>query len=595
MRARSRLAVLAAAALTCAASASSAVSRVMISPEPGTTDASPTTQISIFGVRPSKIRSVSVTGAISGRHAGGLHAYSAHRGASFLLRQPLDQGERVAVSVRLAGRPSIAFAFTVAHLDNIPPVINLPARQPGKLEHFVSQPDLVPPHITVLKPGAGGDGDIFLAPLPSPIVHPESNNAISIHPVGPGGPMILDNRGRLVWFHQLAPPLVATNFRPQSFGGHEVLTWWQGPVTLSAFGTGEGVIADLSYRTLRTVTAGNGYTTDLHEFVLTPSGDALLTSYSPVRVHLPGTAPGALSPLLDSIVQEVDVRTGLVVWEWHSYGHIPLKDSYATPANSADYDAYHLNSLQLLGGNRLLVSARDTSALYLLDRSSGRILWKLGGKASSFRLRRGARFYFQHDAQMLGPSEVSLFDDEAGPPFEASASRALFLRLDLRHRTAGVLRSYRRPGDHTLAQSEGSVQPLAGGNVFVGFGATQYFSEFSAAGRVLFDAALPVDDGSYREYRFPWSATPTTRPTVAVRRTSPTQVAVYASWNGATTVARWAVLAGPTPSALEPVISAGRSGFETRIDLASSAGSFAVEALSHSGRVLATSKAVTAT
>jgi hypothetical protein len=314
-----------------------------------------------------------------------------------------------------------------------------------------------------------------------------------------------------------------------------------------------------------------------------------------VLVHLPGTAPGVLSPLLDSIVQEVDVRTGLVVWEWHSYGHIPLRDSYATPANSADYDAYHVNSIQLLGGNRILVSARDTSAVYLLDRASGRILWKLGGKASSFRLRRGARFYFQHDAQMRGPSEVSLFDDEAGPPFEAPASRALLLKLDLRHRTAGVVRSYRRPGNHTLAQSEGSVQQLAGGNVFVGFGATQFFSEFSAGGKLLFDAGLPVDDGSYREYRFPWSATPTTRPTAAVRRTSPTRVVVYASWNGATTVARWEVLAGQSPSALNPAASARRSGFETQIGVASSDGSFAVRALSHSGRVLATSKAVSAT
>jgi hypothetical protein len=566
----------------------------MISPQAGTPDASPTTQISILGVAPSQIRSVRLSGAASGAHTGALHRYSANRGASFVLTQPLTQGERVTVRVRLAGRPTIAFAFTVAHLAKIPPVINLPAHQPDKLDHFVSRPDLLPPHITVLKQGAGGSGDIFLTPLPSPIVHPESNNAISINPVGPGGPMILDKHGKLVWFQQLPTPLVAANFRPQSFAGHEVLTWWQGPVTLSAFGTGEGVIADLSYRTLRTVTAGNGYTTDLHEFVLTPSGDALLTSYSPVLVHLAGTAPGVLSPLLDSIAQEVDVRTGLVVWEWHSFGHIPLADSYATPANSADYDAYHVNSLQLLPGNRLLVSARDTSSVYLVDRAGGRIVWKLGGKASSFRLRRGARFYFQHDAQMLGSDKVSLFDDEAGPPFEAPASRALVLKLDLRHRSAAVLRSYRRPGNHTLAQSEGSVQQLPGGNVFVGFGSTQFFSEFSATGKLLFDASLPVDDGSYREFRFPWSATPTTRPTVAVRRTSPTRVAVYASWNGATTVARWAVLAGPTPSALEPAISARRNGFETRIDLASSAGSFAVEALSHSGRVLATSTAVTA-
>jgi hypothetical protein len=593
IRSRAPFAVLAAAVCTCAtATTAPAAVPLTISPAPGTPDASPTTQISILGAPLTKIKAVAVYGASSGRHAGVLRPYSATRGASFILRRPLTQGERVTVNVRVAGVLTRTFAFTVARLDKIPPVINLPAQQPGKLDHFVSRPALLPPHITVLKHGGTTSGDIFLTPLPSPIVHPQSNNAISINPVGPGGPMILDSRGKLVWFDQLPTPLVATNFRPQRFAGHEVLTWWQGPVTFAAFGTGEGVIADLSYHTLRTVTAGNGYTTDLHEFVLTPSGDALLTSYSPVLVHLAGTAPGALSRLMDSIVQEVDVRTGLVVWEWHSFGHIPLADSYATPANSADYDAYHLNSIQLLPGNRVLVSARDTSAVYLLDRASGRVIWTLGGKASSFRLRPGARFYFQHDAQMTEPDQVSLFDDEAGPPFEAPSSRALVLKLDLKHRTAAVKRSYRRPGNATLAQSEGSMQTLPGGNIFVGFGSTPFFSEFSAAGRLLFDARLPTDDGSYRVFRFPWSAAPTTRPDATVRRTSPSRVSIYVSWNGATTVARWQVLAGASPTKLAPAAASPRRDFETRIDLTSTANTYAVRALSASGRVLATSEAV---
>jgi hypothetical protein len=563
-----------------------------ISPAPGTPDASPSTQISILGASLGKIKSVAVNGASSGPHAGVLRPYSAHRGASFLLRRGLTQGERVTVRLRVTGFPTKVFAFTVAHLDTIPPVINLPAQQPDKLDHFVTRPDLLPPHITVLKQGGTTNDDIFLTPLPSPIVHPESNNAISINPVGPGGPMILDGHGRLVWFDQLPRPLVATNLRPQRFAGHEVLTWWQGPVTFSAFGTGEGVIADPSYRTLRTVTAGNGYTTDLHDFVLTPSGDALLTSYSPVLIHLPGTPPGTLSKLLDSMVQEVDVRTGLVVWEWHSFGHIPLAASYATPANSADYDAYHLNSIQLLPGNHVLISARDTSAVYLLDRSTGRVLWTLGGKASSFRLRPGARFYFQHHAQMTTPNEVSLFDDEAGPPFEAPASRALLLKLDFRHHTAAVVSSFRRPGNHTLAQSEGSTQRLPDGNAFVGFGSTPFFSEFSATGKLLFDARLPTDDGSYRVFRYPWSATPSTRPDVKVRRTSPTRVSVYVSWNGATTVARWQVLGGASTTKLTTMALSPHRGFETRIDLTSSASNFAVRALSSRGRALATSKAV---
>ena len=515
-------------------------------------------------------------------------------GGELLPSQPFTQGEHVSVTVRLRGRSPLRFSFDVAHLGTIPPTLNLPQQQPAKLNHYTSRPDLLPPLITVNRGSSTPGGDMFLTPLPSPIVHPESNNSITITPVGPGGPMIVDPKGNVIWFKQLAPPDVAANLRIQRYRGRRVLTWWQGTVTFAAFGQGSGVIADSSYRTLATVQAGNGYSMDIHEFQLTRSGDALFTIYSPVLVHLPGTPAGSLSPLLDAIVQEVDVRTGLVDWEWHAYGHIPLEDSYATPANSASYDAYHFNSIQPLRGGRVLVSARDTSAVYDVDRASGRILWTLGGKASDFALAPGARFFFQHDAQMLPNGDVSMFDDEAGPPQEAPSSRGLVLALDRRHRSARVAAEYHRSND-TSAQSEGSFQALPGGNAFVGFGSTPFYSEFSPRGDLVYDASLPQDDGSYRVYRFPWQASPTTRPDLAAKRTSTSNVSVYASWNGATDVARWQVLAGSSPSSLHPVSTVPKVGFETRIDVSGSASTFGVRALSRSGRVLAASAAVAAT
>jgi len=573
----------------------SAQAALTISPLPGTPDASPATQISILGAAPREIESVRVIGSVSGVHPGRLRPYSGARGASFLLARPLLEGERVSVAVHVAGLARVAASsFTVAHLASPQPVISLPVLQPAKLDHFVSEPDLLAPRITVDRGTEPAGEDIFLAPLPSPMIHPESNNVLTVHPVGPGGPMIIDGRGRLVWFQPLPPPLVASNFRPQTFAGHQVLTWWQGGVTPAAFGLGEGVIADTSYRTLRIVRTGNGYSADIHEFVIAPDQDALFTVYSPVLVHLPDTPSGRLTPLLDSIVQEVDIRTGLVVWEWHAFGHIPLADSYATPATSSTFDAYHLNTIQPLAGDRLLVSARDTSSVYEIDNATGRIVWTLGGKASSFRLGPGARFFFQHDVQMLAGDRISLFDDEAGPPIKARSSRGLVLALDIRDRTARLVRQYRRPGADTLAESEGSVQTLANGDAFVGFGSAPPFSEFSSRGTLVFDASLPVDDGSYREYLFPWSATPRTRPVVAARRVAGGRVALYASWNGATTVARWQVLGGPRPGALAPLKTAPVGGFETRVTVASSASMFAVRALEAGGRTLATSTAVSA-
>jgi Arylsulfotransferase (ASST) len=566
----------------------------VVSPEPGTPDASPTTQISVFGVPRARIESVSVTGSLSGAHAGRLEAYSQDQGASFVLSKPLTAGENVTAVIRVRGLKAITDHFTIAHPGTIAPILNADKLQPAKLQHFVTEPALLPPKVTVERGASRLHDDIFLTPLPAPEVHPNSNNVLTLVPVGPGGPEIIDPNGNLVWFHQLVPPDVATDLRIQRYAGHDVLTWWQGGVTFDAFGLGEAVIANTSYQTLKTVKAGNGYEMDLHEFTLTPKGDALFTVYSPILVHLAGTPAGKLSPLLDAIVQEVDVRTGLVVWEWHAYGHLPLKDSYATPANSVAYDAYHVNSIEQLPDDRLLVSARDMSAVYDVDQATGKVIWTLGGKASSFKLGPGARFYFQHDAQMLGTDEVSLFDDEGGPPFYASTSRGIVLALNTKRHAAKLVHQYSLHSKAALADSEGSFQTLPNGSSFIGFGATQFFADFSTTGALQYEASLPDDDGSYREYALPWSATPKTKPVAAAVRVR-NQYDVYASWNGATTVARWQVLAQTVSSGPWKLLrTVARHGFETETTETSVLGcaNFEVRALNAAGKVLGTSKPI---
>ena len=572
-----RIAVAALGAL--AVTAPSAHAAVAVSPLPGTPDANPKTQISVLGVAPSRIVSVRAAGARTGVHAGRLRAYSRGRGASFVPRVPFAAGERVAVRVRLKGRKrAVTTAFTVARLGAIPPVLNLPQTQPDKLQHFVTQPALLPPVIVVDRGGSAADDPILMTPLPSPVIHPGNANTVSIAPVGPGGPMIVDGRGRLLWFRQLTMPDVAANLDVQRYRGKPVLTWWEGPVTTQAFGLGKGVIADSSYRTVAEVHTGNGYAMDIHELRLTAEGDALVTVYSPVVVD--GT------PLIDALIQRIDVPTGLVMWEWHALGHIPLKESYATPENSAAYDAFHINSVFPMAGGRLLVSARDTAAIYAVDATSGRIAWRLGGKASTFRMGPGARFWFQHDARPLPGDRVSLFDDEAGPPQKALASRGLIVKLNHKQRTATVERSVTRVPD-TSAQSEGSTQLLDDGGVFVGFGAAGAMTRFSPTGKVTFDARMPDGDGSYRTISAPWRATPATRPAVVARRVDAAHVTVSVSWNGATEVARWQVVSG-----VRPVATLARTGFETTATVGSTATALAIRALDARGRVLGTSAVV---
>ena len=122
----------------------------------------------------------------------------------------------------------------------------------------------------------------------------------------------------------------------------------------------------------------------------------------------------------------------------------------------------------------------------------------------------------------------------------------------------------------------------------VGFGGIPNFTEFNAQGQVIYDAQLPRGENSYRVYRLPWSAQPTTPPALVVKAGS-----AYASWNGATTVVSWQLLAGPSATQLAPVAIVPRSGFETAIP-APAAASYQVRALSASGKALGASTAVAA-
>jgi len=567
--------------------------KLTISPSQDTPTANAKTQISILGAPKSTIKSVVVTGTVSGSHTGTLKSYSGNRGASFIPDVAFTPGESVTATIKIQGKSTITRNFTIAVLGFIPPNLPITTYQQDKLHHYVTEPDLLAPKITINKSNeqTSTEGKIFFTPLPSPAVHPGTDNPLTFRPVGPGGPLITSPKGSIVWFKPVTPPAVAANLDVQKYQGKKVLTWWEGPVTLLAFGQGEATIANTNYKTIATVKAGNGFSMDLHEFHLNSAGDALFTIYQPVMVHLPDTPDGTLTRVLDSIVQEVDVKTGLVTWEWHSYGHIPLSESYVTPATSPGYDAYHLNSAQQLDNGKVLVSARDTSAVYKIDQASGKINWTLGGLASDFKMKKGVQFYFQHHARVLNNGDISIFDDGAGPPQYHPYGRGIVVKLDQNKKTATLVDQYHRDTT-TSPQSEGSVQKLSTGNTFVGYGAEPYFSEFNKKGKLIYDGNLPVDDGSYRTFRYKWSGMPTTKPKAAVVATGDSTDTIYVSWNGATQVSKWQVL-GLVNGAYKPILKTNKKGLETKIDVKTSATSFKVRALDAKGRKLSVTPVVT--
>ncbi|HYM55873.1 MAG TPA: arylsulfotransferase family protein, partial [Solirubrobacteraceae bacterium] len=474
---------------------------------------------------------------------------------------------------------SLSTSFTIAQ-SLAPPSTGFPSTPgtPADVQSFKSQPDLHPPTVTVHQAAGAGSapGYVFAAPF-----------------LGPGqyGPMIFDNAGNLVWFHPLGAGEDAADFRTQVYHDKNDLTWWQGRTIQLGYGLGKDVIADANYGAVAVVRAGNGLQADEHEFTVTPQGSAYVLAYSPVQADISSAGGSASGVAVDGVIQEIDIHTGLVMWEWHSLGHVAVSDSYSkVPAlPTTPYDYFHINSLAADGHANLLISARNTWTLYDISSSTGAVRWRLGGKRSTFALGPGVAFAYQHNALRLPDGDISLFDDEGAPPVRPP-SRAEIVRLDMKTKTATLTGQLVRTTGPLSTGSQGNVQSLPGGNWMVGWGGLPNLTEFNARGQILYDAQLPAGENSYRVYREPWSAQPTTPPAIAAR-TAGSATSVYASWNGATTVASWQLLAGSRAGHLTAVSTTPRSGFETTIP-APAAAFFEVRALSASGRVLGTSAAV---
>lgn len=448
-------------------------------------------------------------------------------------------------------------------------------RAAGATRRFHTRPDLRPPGITVATAAPTvAPGYVFVAPFAG---------------TGQNGPLILDNAGEPVWFLPF-PTLTVHNFRVQQLEGKPVLTWWEGQ-TVNGFFEGDCVIADTSYTVVRRLTGANGLRPEVHEFLITARNTALITSNNFLPADLTAVGGPADATLIESVFQEIDIATGAVLLEWHSEDHVPLDESYF-PA-SATWDYFHLNSVDVDHDGNLLISSRYTSTVYKLDRQSGEIIWRLGGKRSDFELEPGASFAFQHDARGHPGGLVSIFDDGADSPTNAieSTSRAIVLALDTDAMTARLVRAIPNPhGALTIAL--GNNQLLGTGGAFVGWGTTPEFSEFGPEGKLLFDAALAGGAMSYRAFRQPWSGNPGGRPDIALSGGAGGTLEVFASWNGATNVSHWQVLGGTRPGSLRPLRTVPRTGFETGVSLSNWPGYVAVVALDASGGELGRSSAI---
>ncbi len=559
---------------------------VAVSPFPGTSDASPATQISFLGQSGTTVSGVSVVGSRSGSHSGRLEAYSTGTGESFIPAHRFAPGERVSVSALVAGGPSsgqtVHTTFTVAYQAPVDQT-QFPHRtgNPADVQHFASAPGLTPSIVRITKPAASAasPGDLFLAPYQG---------------AGRPGEMISDQAGNLIWFRALPAHDSSTNFRPQTYEGQTVLTWWQGRVLQLGFGQGEDQIYSSNYKPLAVVRAGNGYSADLHEFQVTDQNTAWIDAFDPVRLNLTHIGGLANAYVNDSIVQEIDIKTGLVMWEWHAFGHIPLADSYSPVPHKNNWDYVHINSVNPGAANTVLLSSRNTWGIYNVDLRTGAIDWQIGGKHSTFTLGPGVKFYWQHDAIWEPGGLISVFDNGSSPPQEKQ-SRGLLLSPDLATHTVTLVKAFTDPARTLLASSQGDTLNLGDGNWLMGYGGLPDFAEYDSTGNLIFAGTLGLDVQDFRTYFAPWSAQPDTKPSVSAHVAADGTLSAQASWNGATTVSSWHLLAGSSPTTLTQVATATRAGFETQLKGGKTGPWVQVVAVGSAGQTLASSNTIRAT
>lgn len=357
------------------------------------------------------------------------------------------------------------------------------------------------PAVTVLKQGTNnGSGDIFITP---------SGGRVS-------GPEIVSSTGQVIWFHRIPAHELASDFRTQSYRGKPVLTWWQGPPNLGAVSGGADYIYSDRYQKIAEVKGGNGYSVDGQEFLITPWNTALTISDSITTANLTSIGGPADQKVVNSVVQETDISTGKVLFQWSAAAHVPYQDSeQPRPASAATpWNWFYINAVHLDTHHDLLISARYAWAVYKVSLRTGKIIWTLGGKHSTFRLKAGPGqaldkageiFAYQHDPEAIGHSEYTMFDDESGGSsnWQLRYSRVVTVRLDLAAKVATLVKSVRQP-EGLLATEQGNAQTTRNGDLFVSWGDTAYISEFSPSGRLLFNAQLPGVDITYRAYRLPW-------------------------------------------------------------------------------------------
>jgi hypothetical protein len=528
-----------------------------VSPRPGSQYISPGTTIAI---RPGEVLDektvnsdlFTVTGTQSGSHRGSAILSDDKKTVIFKPLQPFAKGEKVYVVVNpgfktITGRTinDLSFSFTILLREvALPPDLarslldahpqaaapDQPNIQSPSAQQFVTLPPDYPPLTVTTAPNGTADGDIFLAPF--------AGNVLTTTYA-----LILDQSGQPVYYKKLAG--VTTDFKKQPDGR---LTYYNGGIFYAM---------DSSYNIVDTYQAGNGYPTDLHDLQVLPNGHALLLIYNPQVVDMSQIISGGYqnAAVVGLMIQELDTSKN-VVFEWRSWDHFLITDTQVS-LTTPDVDYVHGNAVELDSDGNLLISSRNMSEITKINRQTGDIIWRWGGKRNQFTFVNDPApdFGAQHDIRRQPNGHVTFFDNRW-----STYSRAVEYQLDENAKIATLVWEYRHTPD-VWAPFMGNTQRLNNGNTLIGWGGVPLVTEVKSDGSKVFELNL-APNVNYRAFRFPWHGYPTTQPTLVIQTTTFTTTLTY-SWNGATDIDSYRVYGGNQYNPTTLIMIQPKAGFET--------------------------------
>ncbi|KAL0572129.1 hypothetical protein V5O48_009827 [Marasmius crinis-equi] len=397
------------------------------------------------------------------------------------------------------------------------------------------------------------------------------------------GAVMYDSDGAMLWSgHEYGE---TPSFQVLNYLGEQHLLIWQGQFFGYGVGHGYNLLLNKHYEVVANFTTdseGDSGPTlaDFHEAQITTNNTALMVAYEFKKMDLTPYGGPESGWILDCIAQEANVTTSKAIWTWKSSQYIDPSECYTEVGSGgvdegSAWDYFHINSLEKDQFGNYMVSSRHCSTIYYLDGNDGHIIWKLGGRQSSFQMGENTHFSYQHDPRWVALTEtsgtLSLFNN-AGMfgVADESSSRGMILKLDFVAMTANLEREY-RPFLPVISESQGSMQVYDNGNVLVGWGAIPYFSEYTPDGEMLWAAQFGVDTNcsGYRVLRSNWTGLPNTKPSVELVLGKSSMLSVYASWNGATEINKWELLGASDAQGTKAVslYNRTRSGFETTISI----------------------------